>query len=130
MGLFKQMKDMRNTVEATPGMIAQAQQLAAQAQQMAAAQQAAAQQAQAAPAPPAAVAGPELEPIAGVSLELYADISRGLAEYGYDQSKAVLVAASKGVPAVAWEQAVGGWNTRIAAYPAIARQFNQLYTGR
>ena len=42
-GLFKQMKDTKDMVNAAPGMVAQAQQMAAQAQQMAAAQQAATQ---------------------------------------------------------------------------------------
>lgn len=43
MGMFKQLKDLKQTVEAAPAMIEQAQALGAQAQQMAAAQQAAAQ---------------------------------------------------------------------------------------
>ena len=131
MGLFKQMKDMKATVEAAPGMVSQAQQLGAQAQQMATAQQAAAQQAmaqQTAVAPEAS--GPGLEPIAGVSLELYADISRGLAAYGYDQSKAVEVAASKGVAPGDWQQAMDGWNARMRSDPSVARRFNALYTGR
>jgi hypothetical protein len=42
-GLFKQLKDAKDMVNAAPGMVAQAQQMAAQAQQMAAAQQAAMQ---------------------------------------------------------------------------------------
>ena len=33
MGLFKQMKDMKNVVAAAPGMVDQAQQMAANAQQ-------------------------------------------------------------------------------------------------
>ncbi len=129
MGLFKQMKDMKTTVEATPGMIEQAQLLAAQAQQMAAAQQAAAQ-APVASAYAGYAGGPDFEPIAGVSLDQYADISKGLAAYGYDQSKAVDVAASRGVSSDDWQQAVDGWNARIAANPTVAQQFNKLYTGR
>src|SRR4051794_28244363 len=104
MGLFKQMKDMKNTVHEAPGMIQQAQEMGAQAQQMAVAQQAAAQaamaQAQAQATAGAgtngatgAPGGADFDPIAGVSLELYADISKGLAAYNYDQSKAVVVAA-------------------------------------
>jgi len=34
MGMFKRMKDMKDMIEAAPGMLAQAQQLGAQAQQM------------------------------------------------------------------------------------------------
>src|SRR4051812_9377326 len=107
MGLFKQVKDLKKTVEAAPGLINQAQEMGAQAQQMQAAQQAAAvqaqqqalaaQQAAAAPGASAVAEGPDYEPIAGVSLDLYAEVSKGLAAYNYDQSKAVEVAASKGV---------------------------------
>ena len=68
--------------------------------------------------------------IAGVSLALYAEISKGLAAYGYDQSRAVDVAQSKGVPADAWAVAMEGWNVRIRANRAVAQQFNRLYTGR
>jgi hypothetical protein len=133
MGLFKQMKDLKNTVEAAPGMVAQAQELGAQAQQMAASQQAAAMQAQQqaaaqmAAAPTATATEGEYAPIAGVSLELYADVSKGLAAYGYDQSKAVEVAASKGVSPENWQQAMDGWNGRIAGNPAVGQRFNQLY---
>jgi len=132
MGLFKQMKDMKTMVNAAPGMIEQAQQLGAQAQQMAAAQQAAAQQAlaqqQAATAAAAQAGGADFEPISGVSIELYAEVCKGLAAYGYDQSKAVEVAASKGVTAESWAEAMNGWNARIRANPAVGQRFNALYT--
>jgi hypothetical protein len=136
MGMMKRMKDMRDMVNAAPDMIAQAQQMGAQAQEMAAAQQAAAQARMAAyqaqqgggfNAPGAAPAGPDFEPIAGVSLEQFAAISKGVAAYNYDASKLVDVAASKGVDAAAWETAHVGWNDRIKANPAVAQRFNQLY---
>ena len=102
MGLFKQLKDMKQSVEAAPAMVAQARQMGAQAQEYAAAQQAAAetqmQQAMATSTVQAPAAGGSTEPIAGVSLELYADISKGLADFGYDQSKGPVVAASKDTP--------------------------------
>lgn len=130
MGFLKQMKDLNQTVKAAPGMVDQAMQLKAQAEQMAAAQQAATQQAAvAASAPAAPASGADLEPIAGVSLELYAEISRGLADYGYDQSKAVEIAASKGVSPSDWQAAMDGWNARMGN-PAVAQRFNALYTGR
>ena len=134
MGLFKQMKDMKEMVEAAPGMVQSARQMGAQAQEMAAAQQAAAQQqmaAMSAASQAAAQAGTaDFEPIAGVSLETYADVSKGLAAYNYDQSKAVEIAASKGISPENWEQAMAGWNDRIKAAPAVAQRFNALYTGR
>jgi hypothetical protein len=131
--MLKRMKDLKDTVEAAPGMVQQARQLGAQAQEYAAAQQAAAQlqmnqmnqmtgQPAAAPA-----TGGDFGPIAGVSIELYAEISKGLAAYGYDQSKAVEIAAAKGVSAGDWAQALAGWNDRIRANPAVGQRFNALY---
>jgi len=136
MGMMKRMKDMRDMVNAAPGMVQQAQQMGAQAQEMAAAQQAAAQARMAAyqqqqgggfNAPGAAPTGPDFEPIAGVSLEQFAAISKGVAAYNYDASKLVEVAASKGVDAASWESAHVGWNDRIKANPAVAQRFNLLY---
>jgi hypothetical protein len=129
--MFKRIKDMKDMVEAAPGTLQQARQMGAQAQEFAAAQQAAAQmqmnqmmQGQQAVVPGT---GAEFEPIAGVSIELFAEISKGLAAYGYDQSKAVELAAAKGVLADAWAQALAGWNQRIAADSAVAQRFNALY---
>ena len=137
MGLFKQWKDMKATVHAAPEMIEQAQQLQANAAAMQAAQQQQAMQAmqaqqaaqtQAAAAPGAM--GPDFEPIAGVSLELYAEISKGLAAYNYDLSAAPGIAATKGVNPQDWETAMTGWNARITANKAVAQRFNALYMGR
>jgi hypothetical protein len=64
-----------------------------------------------------------------VSLEKYVEISKGLAEHGYDQSKATMVAASEGVSTDSWEAAVAGWNGRIQANRAVGQHFNQLYMG-
>ncbi len=128
MGFLKQMKDMKATVAAAPEMINQAQQLSANAQAMAAQQQAAAQATQAANTAPAT--GPDFEPIAGVSLELYAEISKGLAAVNYDQARAPEVALAHGVNATNWAAAVDGWNARIQANRAVGQHFNALYTGR
>jgi hypothetical protein len=137
MGVFRQMKDMKDMVAAAPEMVAQARQIGAQAQEMAAAQQAALQaqqaaawqaQAQAYQAPGSfAQDGPEYEPIAGVSLEQYARVSKGVAAFGYDQAKLPEVAASHGIAAMDWADAFAGWNQRIKANPAVAKQFNLLY---
>jgi len=124
------MKDMKDMVEAAPGMVQQAQQLGAQAQQMAAAQQAAAQarMAQFGGAQSGGVpAGADFEPIAGVSLDQFAAVSKGVAAFGYDQSRLAAVAASHGIPAFTWETAAQGWNDRIRSNPAVAQRFNQIY---
>jgi len=105
--------------------------MGAQAQEYATAQQAAmgAQTAQSAPA--AAAAGTaDFDPIGGVSIELYAEISKGLAAYNYDITKGPEVAASKGVSGEDWNAAMTGWNDRIKANRAVAQRFNALYTGR
>ena len=145
MGFFKQIKDLKETVAAAPGMIEEAQKMQANAQAMAAQQQAAAAgymaQANAAAmgvvpgmapgaAPAGAPVGPDFEPVSGVSLELFAEVSKGLAAYNYDQSKAVEIAASKGVSAEAWQAAIDTWNARMKSNPAVAQRFNALYTGR
>lgn len=162
MGFLKQMKDMKKTVEAAPGMIQQAQTLGAQAQQMAAAQQqagvgahgnygvagagvpggmdfngigaAAQQQAdvnRANAAAGAAAVGVDVHggtaPIAGVTLEQFAAVSKGLAAYNYDQSKAPLVAEQHGISGEAWATAAAGWNGRVTADPAVAQAFNAAY---
>ena len=130
MGMLKRMKDMKDMVDAAPGMVAQARQLSAQAQEMAVAQQAA-YQAQAAHAtgeqPGAGAAGADFEPIAGVTIEQFASVSKGVAAYGYDPAKLPEIAASKGIPEVSWQTAHQGWNERIKRNRAVAQRFNQLY---
>lgn len=135
MGMFKQMKDMKDMVHAAPGMVDQAQQMAANAQimqQQAMAQQQAAM-AQAMQAQQAATLGAAssgaMEPIAGVSLELYARIVKAIAPLNYDQSALPGIAASHGVDSASWQQAHDGWNARIQGDPAVARAFSDVYRG-
>lgn len=128
MGLFKQMKDMKETLAAAPDMVDQAQQMAANAQQMQVQQQAAAIAAASGEA--AAAVGPDFEPIAGVSLELYAEISKGLAAVNYDQSQAAGIAATKGVSGENWQAAMDGWNARMQTNPSVGKRFNAFYTGK
>lgn len=131
MGLFKSMKDMKGVVANAPDMIEQANQMAANAQAQAAQAQAqAAAAAQQAAATPAAAGGDDFAPINGVSLELYAEISRELAAVNYDQTQAPRLAAARGVAQPDWDAAVAGWNARMQANRAVGTRFNQLYTGR
>ena len=81
-------------------------------------------------APEPAAGDPDFEPIAGVSIELYAEISKGLAAYNYDQAKAPELAAAKGVGAEDWQAAMTGWNERMQRNRAVGQRFNALYTGR
>ena len=123
MGMFKRMKDMKDMIDAAPGMVAHAQ-------QMAAAQQAA-YQAQAVRAagtqPGGAEAGADFEPIAGVSIEEFVAVSKGVAAFGYDPAKLPEIAASRGIQPAAWQTAHQGWNERIKQNRAVAQRFNQLY---
>jgi hypothetical protein len=142
MGIFKQIKDMKDMVNAAPGLVEQAQQMGAQAQQMAAAQQAAAQARMAQYGGPqpgafgqqagslgqtAGPAGPDFEPVADVSLAQFAAVTKAVAAFNYDGSKLPEIAASKGIPSYAWETACNGWNERIKSNPAVAQRYNQLY---
>ena len=73
--------------------------------------------------------GPSDE-IAGVTLEVYARVSAGLAEVGFDPRKAPDLAARLGVSSTNWTLAVQGWNARIRSDSDVAHEFNRLYTGR
>ena len=127
MGLFKSMKDMKEMVAAAPAMVEQAQMMGAQAQQMAYAQQ---QQAMAA-AQAAGVApvadGDVFAPIAGVTVEQYVAVVKGIAAYNYDQNMLPMLAAQHGIDRASWDQAAAGFNARVTSSPAFAQHFNTLY---
>jgi hypothetical protein len=71
--------------------------------------------------------GPDFEPIAGVSLDQYAAVCKAVAAFNYDPAKLPEIAASRGIPALAWETASQGWNDRLKRNQALARRFNQLH---
>lgn len=123
MGLFtKQLGDLGKMVQAAPALIEQANLLSAQAatyQQQMDAQAAAALTAEPQPG--------NLEPIAGVDLDRYARIVKGIAAFGYDQTQLVAVAAAHGVDASSWAAAQDGWGARIQADRGVGRRFNELY---
>jgi hypothetical protein len=131
------MKDMKNMVRDAPVRLEQAQQMAANAQTLSAAYQAqAASQVHGTPlvaggasasALATASTGPDFEPIAAVSLELYARISKSLATIDYDLSQSVRLAGDQGVSEENWAVAVEGWNARMAANPAVGTKFSALY---
>jgi hypothetical protein len=109
-GLFKQMKDMMNKSAdstLTPGV------------------QRASTGAAGSTDPEAT--GPDFEPIANVSLALYAQISKNLATADYDQTRAVELAAAEGVSADDWAIAVEGWNVRMRSTQAVGKVFSSLY---
>ena len=123
MGIFKQFGDMKKMVQAAPGLIEQAQGLQGQAAQH--------QQSMDAMAIHLLTAEPQpgnLDPIAGVDLERYARIVKGIAPYGYDDSKLVEVASGLGVDAASWAEAQSVWAARIQADRGVGRRFDEICT--
>jgi hypothetical protein len=125
MDIFKGISDMKDMVAAAPGLLESANEMAANAQANAAAYQ---QQVPGYAAPAPEPQAGDLDPIAGVSLELYAQISKQLATVGYDQAKAAGIAATHGVSSANWSTAEKGWGDRIRADRGVGVKFNALYT--
>lgn len=127
------MKDMKDVVEQAPDMIAQAQQLGAQAEEMQAAQVAAAQQAQqqqfAANDAAAATGEGDFSPIGGVTLEQYAAVCKQLGASAADPAAAHAAAQAHGIAPDAWDAAAAGWGERMRGGSAVGQKFNQLYMG-
>jgi hypothetical protein len=122
MGLFKDLKNMKDTVHAAPDMIRQAQTLGAQAQALGAAQAA-----NPMVGAPGVVTAAELEPIAGVSLELYAQLAKTVGERKLDQAGTEQLVQAQGLPATAWQEAYDGWNARMKNNMALSVQYGNLY---
>lgn len=130
MGLFKQLKDMKNAVAEAPGIVSQAQQMAVSAQAFGQAQQSQAQQmaqAMAFQQQVAQQANPELlVPIAGVDLPTYAWVVKQIAPRNYDQSLLPSFAAQRGIAESDWKTAMDGWALRMND-PALAAEFRRHY---
>jgi hypothetical protein len=54
-----------------------------------------------------------LEPIAGISLERYAELAAKMKDCGGDLEVCVRIAAENGVDRSTWESAMNGWNARM-----------------
>ncbi len=125
MGLFKQMKQMKDVMGEAPDLVRSSMEL---------------QQAMQTP-PPTAGASPEGvasgtatalddETIGNVSLARYAEICRIGTEQGVtDLLGVAAVAAEHGVNASDWNVAVNGWNARFAHDTAAAMRFDALWRG-
>lgn len=125
MGLFKQMKQMKDVMGEAPDLVRSSMEM---------------QQAmQAAPPPPAGAASVGVpseaaalddETIGNVSVARYAEICRIGTQRGVTDLPAVAaVAAEHGVNANDWNVAVNGWNARFAHDTAAAMRFNALWRG-
>lgn len=124
MGVFKQIKDLKNVVAQAPGMVEQAQKMAQQAQQMQAAQMAAAQM----PMGGTGAIDPSLlEPIAGISLERYAQLAKSIGERKLDQAGIESFMQLQGHSPEDWQKAYDGWNARFKGNMALSVQYGTLY---
>lgn len=114
MGLFDGIKNMF-------GMVKNAQNLAAEAQQQAAHYQQGL-------GPDVDMSGPQWEPIQGVTLDQYAEISGKLAKNGVMGPEAVgAFAEQHGVPAGQWQAVQNGWTQRMSQHVDVRNRFGMLY---
>jgi hypothetical protein len=121
MNILKGFKDMADMLVAAPDLIESANAMGAEAKLM--------QQNQAAVSAPVVIQPPaaSLVPIAGVDLDLYVRISKGIAAYNYDAAMLPTVATSFGISQADWTIASAGWATRIQTDGSVGARFNQLY---
>jgi len=130
--MFRQIKEMKAMLEGAPDPVEQVPPVSTESQRLAMAQ-AVVRQARVGGTRSGyteagyARAGGEDEPVAGVSLEQYAAISKYAAAFGHDPAKMAEFAAAHGISALAWQNAVTGWNARLRADAAVARRFNLRY---
>jgi hypothetical protein len=71
-----------------------------------------------------------LEPIAGISLERYAELAAKMADCGGDLEVCARIAEENGVDRPTWEAAMDGWNARMndpATAPEVALAYMPLY---
>ena len=123
MAAFKKFKDMKKMVSEAPGMVEQAQEMQEQAQEMQAAQVAAGQSAGAAGA-----FDPQLlEPIAGVTIEKYAELAKAVGDRKLDQAGIESFVQLHGLTPDAWQEAYDGWNERFKGNMALSVHFGTLY---
>lgn len=131
MGLFQQMKDLKNVVAIAPEMVAEAQQLqAAAAAQYGVVAGGSAYGAPAMGMPtatPIDAADPRLAPIEGMSIETYARISKAAAA-GLERPSLLAYAAGLGVSEQAWDVASHAWTERMRGDMPLAVHFGNLYT--
>ena len=62
-----------------------------------------------------------LDPIAGISLERYADLCASMRDCGGNLESCAQIAAQNGVDRQVWEAAMNGWNSRMAN-PATSKR--------
>ena len=71
-----------------------------------------------------------LEPIAGISLERYAELCAKMTECGGDLEVCARIALENGVDRTTWESAMNGWNARMwdpQTAGTVAMAYHPLY---
>ncbi len=128
-GLFKQTDDIKALDANAPGPMQQTKQrsTSVQAPMGPSPAQAVEQTRHAAPGQRGRASGPDFAPIANVSLELFAEISKSLATVNYDLTQGPRMAAAHGITAENWAAALEGWNARMKSNPAVGRRFGALH---
>lgn len=127
MGLFKQMKQMKDVVGEAPDLVRGAMEM-----QQAALDAQAGVGSVSSTAPPVDAGGRSLddEEMCNVSLARYAAICRAGSERGItDQAGIAAVAEEHGVGRADWDGAVAAWNARFAGDTPAAMRFNALWRG-
>ena len=123
MAPFKKLKDMKKMVSEAPGLVEQAQKMQEQAQELQATQVAAGQ-----PAGGAGGIDPQLlEPIAGVTIETYAELAKAIGDRKLDQAGIESFVQLHGLTPEAWQAAYDGWNERFKGNMPLAVHFGNLY---
>jgi hypothetical protein len=82
------------------------------------------------PTGPVSSATGALEPIAGITLERYAELAAKMAEANNDLEVCAQIAAQNGVDRPTWEAAMAGWNARMndpATAAEVALAYMPLY---
>ena len=70
---------------------------------------------------------PDLLPVDGVSLQLFARISRELAAFRYDTAEAAGLAELHGVDPGAWPVAAATWGRRLRENASVAEEFRTAF---
>ena len=70
---------------------------------------------------------PDLLPVGGVTLDLFARISRELSAFRYDPHEAERIAELHGVPADQWAMAAQTWSRRLRENSAVAERFRMAF---
>jgi hypothetical protein len=70
---------------------------------------------------------PRLQPAHGISLALYAQVSKRLSSRGYDPAAVDDIAVELGIPLERWQHARSEWDRRLASDPDVAAEFDRCY---